>query len=62
MTTKCCKCDKVRIKDEWIKRMAFPEERFSFGYCPECLGNFRREIWRERRAARLELAVASPAV
>lgn len=49
MTTKCCKCDKVRVGDNWtdiVKVSA--DERISHSYCPDCLLVFRREIERQR--------------
>ena len=62
MTTKCCKCDKLRIEDAWIKREAFPEERFSYTYCGTCLREFKREMWRERLAARTMIPAHAHAV
>ena len=52
MTTKCCKCDKLRDEGAWVKRQAFPQERFSYTYCSTCLREFKREIWRERHEFR----------
>ncbi len=62
MTAKCCDCEKVRIEDKWIEREAFPQERFSYTYCTDCLRVFRRKMWRERLACRMALTVHSHAV
>lgn len=61
MTTKCCNCHKVRLEDRWFLRGAVADEQVSYTYCPSCLREFRREIWRERRTVRLEFAAQSPA-
>ena len=52
MTTKCCKCDKLRIEGAWIKQAASANEYFTYTYCDRCLREFKREIWRERRGFR----------
>ncbi|MCH8205368.1 MAG: hypothetical protein IID09_09395 [Candidatus Hydrogenedentes bacterium] len=62
MTTKCCKCDKVKLENRWIERDAFPEERFSYTYCTGCLRDFRREMWRERLAVRVICGARAHAV
>jgi len=62
MTTKCCNCDKVRMRNTWFKRIALPNERFSYGYCPDCLAEARRVIWRERHSERSQLRLIPKAV
>ena len=49
MTTKCCKCDKVRIGNHWTDIMKLADEdRFSHSYCPDCLLTFREEMRQQR--------------
>ena len=62
ITTKCCKCDKLRVEDAWVKRQVDPEERYSYTYCGPCLREFKREIWRERHTFRSDFVAHPQAV
>ena len=62
MTTKCCKCDRIRLNGGWIQRISAGDKAFSYTYCPSCLREFRREVWRERRAERLQFTTQPQAI
>ena len=52
MTTKCCKCDKVKVEGEWIHPMSDAMGRVSHTYCPACHAETLRAFQREIAAAR----------
>lgn len=62
MTVKCCKCDQIRMGGMWMPRRALKEERFSYTYCPHCHELCKREVWRERRAMRVQVGAGPLAV
>ena len=62
MTVQCCKCKKIRVKDEWMRPSHSFEDELSHGYCPICLDEILVEMdeysvaQKEMSGANLEFA------
>ena len=52
MTVQCCKCEAVRGRSGWERPETEALRNVTYTYCPKCLREFRRQLWRARRARR----------
>ncbi|MFZ5774988.1 MAG: hypothetical protein ACOY3Z_05845 [Thermodesulfobacteriota bacterium] len=46
MQVVCCVCQKTKQPNGWKKIAPAPGEEVSHGYCPQCYGEFMRQVRR----------------